>query len=372
MKTGTRIDNDDSYEFITKIGAGGNGTVYLLKNDDSFYVLKVAISKDQLSIETMDHEADIMREMENAGRQFRCVACSSDEGLMPNEYPWLVMDYVPGVNLNQLLESVRGADAVPLRTLKPVYKYSFIYGIAKELSFFHDQNMVHRDIKPENIFIDSDFAPRIGDMGDTTTNNVTKRQHGTVNFLPPEAIVRAGDTISITPAYDVYEFGGLLLQILTFEWPYSDLVDDEGLPLDDTIKERISNGELDERFEPGGELDNLLSPDDDMLYAIVKECWERNPGDRPTMDVILDHIDQSAEAKLSPDDFAIYSQYKEFLESGIENPLGASINIEKAINNGFLSLAGESSPLYAAAENLGIEIPDANANSLLEIISNPV
>ena len=367
IKTGTRFDYDDTYEVLSRIGNGANGTAYLLKDEDSFFVLKVADNTPS-AIEVMNNEANVMQEMQNAGRQFQ-IYDSSESDLKKGECPWILMDYVPGVNLFELLEAVRGTDDVPLRKLKQVYKYTFSYGIAKELSFFHEQKMTHRDLKPNNIFIDPNFIPHIGDMGDTTTHSQTQRAHGTVNFLPPEAIPDGG-SIHITHAYDIYEFGGTLLEILTFEWPYSDINPDGSSDNNRLIKEKIKNGETDSRFEPGGELDNYLSQEDDLLYDIVKQCWIFNPEDRPTIESILEQIDQAAESRLSPEDLEYYNQFKESLEDEVS--LGSSSNIQKAVDVGLASLKLEcSDTLKCAAEDLDIDIPDANSQLLFNQISVP-
>ena len=329
----------------------------MFESGEIFYVLKVANDRKEKSIELIQKEAKAMEEMEDDGRQFKLIESVFDSQLKPNELPWLLMDYIPGITLNDLLESIRGSGNTPLYELKPILKYKIIYAIAKELCFFHDHGLVHRDIKPDNIYIDHQFIPHIGDLGDSSNHSVTTVQHGSINFIPPESIVKPGELIECPPSYDVYEFGGTLLQILTYEWPYSNIVDEDKKPDRDEIEKRIKNGEIDDRFEPGGELDDQLLPEDSDLYEIVKKCWSYNPSDRPTMNEILDMIKESAENHLNDDENQQFDVYinETLEEQSINIPLGHKDNIKQAIENGFHLLLDETSPLRYAAEFIGID-----------------
>ncbi|KAK8883181.1 hypothetical protein M9Y10_045831 [Tritrichomonas musculus] len=40
-----------------------------------------------------------------------------------------------------------------------------IYGIASDMSYLHEQNILHRDLKPENVLVDGYLYPKISDFG---------------------------------------------------------------------------------------------------------------------------------------------------------------------------------------------------------------
>ena len=358
-RTGTRFDTNEEYQIVSYIGSGKTAAIYLLKSAEVFYVLKVANENSEKGIELIRREAKAMEDMVEAGRQFRLIECFDDSDLMDGELPWLIMDYIPGITLNDLLEAIRGCQETPQYELKPLLKYKIIYAIAKELELFHGNGLVHRDIKPDNIFIDSQFIPHIGDLGDASNHSVTTIQHGTVNFIPPEAIVRPGECIDCPPPYDVFEFAGVLLQILTFEWPYSDMITPDKKPDKDAIELRIKNGDIDDRFEPGGELDDQLLPSDRILYDnIIKNCWKYDSSQRPTMGEIIQMIREAAAENLNSVDINKFEDFIESLESQLEKPLGHEENVQKAIENGFHLLLDETSPLKYAARCIGINIDD--------------
>jgi serine/threonine protein kinase len=71
-------------------------------------------------------------------------------------FPFLLMEYVDGVNLRQALRagSLTAAEAL-----------SIVPSICTALQYAHDQGVLHRDIKPENILLDTDGRVKIADFG---------------------------------------------------------------------------------------------------------------------------------------------------------------------------------------------------------------
>ena len=318
------------------IGRGGNGIIYLLKDCDSnFAVLKVALTNDQNSLNIIKSEAKSLRIISQCKYHIKLI--SEPDSLFEDEKPWFIMDFIPGVNLFQLLEAIRGSGEAPAHELAPFVKYCIIYSIARQLLDLHTNGLVHRDIKPDNIFIDPFLIPHIGDFGELTTHDLTYNIHGTVNFLPPEAVNgNPRDGIQCGPPYDVYLFGGTLLQILTFEWPYSNVPESENQI---AIKEKIAKGEIDDRFEPGGELESQLLPQDHDLYDIVKDCWKYNPADRPTMEEIVGRVEECAAKYLEADDLQGFEDFIQSFEMDDDDGyLGTSENVIEALKQGFYQL----------------------------------
>jgi serine/threonine protein kinase len=125
---------------------------------------------------------------------------------------YLVMEYVEGVSLRQLLRKGRlGSDEV-LRILSQV---------CTALEYAHHQGIVHRDIKPENILIDpqgrvkiADFGlakimPRDGPSGSVTRTNVVM---GTPQYMAPE---QSENPKSVDHRTDIYALGVILYEMLT-------------------------------------------------------------------------------------------------------------------------------------------------------------
>jgi len=323
VKTGTRYDSPETgMQLICQAGEGTFGATYLLRNSEEYFILKVQKASN---LETFIEEGEAIRKYGSNASLHVLEIGGKDVDLIANEKPYILMDYIPGISLHELLEEIRenGTD------FKMLTKYKIIFGIARGLALLHQNNVTHRDIKPGNIFIDQDFHPHIGDFGDVSSHSVTENVHGTVNFLPPEAKQPQGTPIPCNPPYDVFEFGGTLFQILTYEWPFNDINDS---PI---LDEYTSKGKRDDRVERG---ELTILDEDKPLYEIVKMCWEQNPEDRPTMDDIVAWIYDGASKKLG-EDFPEFERYALSISEEKEI-FGTYENVRKAIENGFATYNG--------------------------------
>ncbi|HEY2588900.1 MAG TPA: serine/threonine-protein kinase [Tepidisphaeraceae bacterium] len=126
--------------------------------------------------------------------------------------PWVIMEYVSGPSLRELL------DAAPagLGVQKAAF---FLREIGKGLTELHDCGIVHRDLKPANIFFENGYV-KIGDYG--LSKLISSSQHsgqtvtvGTVHYMAPEIGVGRYDK-----GIDIYAMGALLYEMLTGQVPY--------------------------------------------------------------------------------------------------------------------------------------------------------
>src|SRR5215203_407758 len=132
-----------------------------------------------------------------------------------NPVPYIVMEYVEGSTLRELLSS--GNRLVPERAME------ITDAVLAALAYSHQQGIVHRDIKPANVMLtrsgdvkvmDFGIARAVADNGATMTQ--TSAVIGTAQYLSPEQA--RGEQVDARS--DIYSTGCLLYELLTGRPPF--------------------------------------------------------------------------------------------------------------------------------------------------------
>ena len=123
---------------------------------------------------------------------------------------WLVMEYVPGRTLQDLLDA--GAD-IPLST-----GLMWSSEIALALDEAGRQGVIHRDLKPGNVIINRKWHCRVVDFGIAVTSAASSTGEivGTPAYMSPEQV---RGTV-VTPASDVYSLGLISYLLTTGQHPF--------------------------------------------------------------------------------------------------------------------------------------------------------
>ncbi|MFC5996509.1 serine/threonine-protein kinase [Pseudonocardia hispaniensis] len=200
------------FRLIRRLGAGGFGRVWLAHDARSgqTVALKAAHAPDADTEQRIRREAAALALVRhpNCIRIFDLVHASSDPGLDGLEGLVIVMEYVDGSSLSQLVHE-RGV-------LDDVSAARVWSGVAGALHAAHQRGVLHRDVKPANVIVDPDgrahlidfgIARRSGDVTLTATGFVL----GTPDFLAPE--VAGGGPA--TPASDSWQLAATLSFALT-------------------------------------------------------------------------------------------------------------------------------------------------------------
>ena len=127
--------------------------------------------------------------------------------------PYIVMEYVSGRSLEEVLRTENGA--LPLDTALQVTQE-----LAEALDYAHAKGIVHRDVKPSNIIVAADGHPKITDFGIAKLNALDFPQTGvtlgTPAYMSPEQL--RGDPVD--GRSDLFSLGIILYQLLTGHRPF--------------------------------------------------------------------------------------------------------------------------------------------------------
>ena len=148
----------DHYRIIRRLGRGGMSCTYLALDTQNQQQVVLKFPTDELMgnigiYERYKREVKIGQQINHPHviRHLNCNEHRSDE--------YLVMEYIQGQTLRQLLEE---HDGQPLPTSEAL---RLILQICAALAYCHQRGIFHRDIKPENILVQDDGAVRIIDFG---------------------------------------------------------------------------------------------------------------------------------------------------------------------------------------------------------------
>jgi tRNA A-37 threonylcarbamoyl transferase component Bud32 len=202
------------YEIEAELGRGGMGAVYRARHRklDRLVALKVLLPEHDGPefAERFEREARALAKLDHVN-----IVGVQDIGEADGLY-YLVMDYVDGADLRQLLNA-GGLSVKDALTWVPQ--------ICDALQYAHDQGVVHRDIKPENVLVDQDGQVRIADFGlakvltsdgaDVTLTHA-RQGLGTPHYMAPEQVASAGE---VDHRADIYSLGVMLYELLTGELP---------------------------------------------------------------------------------------------------------------------------------------------------------
>jgi serine/threonine protein kinase/tetratricopeptide (TPR) repeat protein len=196
------------YRVVGRIGTGAMGVVYKCLQPDlerlvAVKVLLAARHTDAEHLQRFQLEARAAARLAHPN-VVAVFDAGTDSGL-----PYLVMEYVPGPSLDQLIGSPRLTLEVTLRV---------IYHIAHALHAAHNEGIIHRDVKPSNILIDPAGRPKLADFGlarciADARLSATGDLIGTPRYMSPEQALAAPEGLDVRT--DVYSLGAVMYEMLT-------------------------------------------------------------------------------------------------------------------------------------------------------------
>ncbi|WP_437595904.1 serine/threonine-protein kinase [Sorangium sp. So ce590] len=261
----------EKYQVERVLGEGGMGVVvaarHLLLGERVAikFLLPQALSRPELV-------ARFLREGQAAARiRSEHVTRVYDVGKLAGGEPYLVMEYLEGIDLKALLRD-RGPLPVELAC-------DYLLQACEALAEAHALGIIHRDLKPGNLFLSQradgsplikviDFgiskmalaaettAPEVSDMTQTST------MLGSPLYMAPEQMVSSK---TVDARADVWSMGAILVQLLTGATPF------HGESVME-IYDRILEGPP--------PLRGLRADVPERLEWAVHRCLQRNPAER--------------------------------------------------------------------------------------------
>ncbi len=217
---GTTIDN--KYRIEKLLGEGGMGVVFqathlLIGRKVAVKFLHASLAGNEEVVKRFYREARSAAAIEHKN-----IIDVLDVGVTAEGEPYLVMEFLEGEGLADLLERERYLDLeMALGILEPAL-------IA--LAAAHDKSIVHRDLKPENIFLvhQPDEAPTVKliDFGISKITSGSKETKltadgsmlGTPAYMSPE---QARGSADVDHRTDIYAMGVILYEMLCGETPFT-------------------------------------------------------------------------------------------------------------------------------------------------------
>jgi len=215
---GQRIDR---YEIREHIGQGGMGAVYRAVDTKlgRTVALKTVVAHRRGDRLTEEIRERFMREALAASRvDHRNVVHVLDFGFAEHGTPYMVMEYLRGRSLSEILKSSKSPLGLD-------YVADVMLSVCAALRACHHVGIIHRDLKPANIFLcdtDTGWDVKVLDFGISkapAADELTQEGQiiGTPQYLSPEQI----DGV-VGPESDQYAMGVLMYVCLTQRLPFAE------------------------------------------------------------------------------------------------------------------------------------------------------
>ncbi|MBZ0171252.1 MAG: serine/threonine protein kinase, partial [Phycisphaerales bacterium] len=204
----------DRYRIESIAGQGGMGRVFAAR--DTTLGRRVAI-KLLTVLDPNPDEDPGLRAHDRLVAEARAMArlnhpnlCRVIEVSLVGQTPFLVMDWVEGVDLTRFCEALDTRHSV-----------SVLLRVLDAAAVMHHAGLVHGDLKPTNVLVDHNEKPTIVDFGlaraESDPSWIAVPRGGTPGYSAPELLTSQHD---INPSADVFSLGVMLYELLTGRTPF--------------------------------------------------------------------------------------------------------------------------------------------------------
>lgn len=198
---------DGRWELVRLLGAGASAEVYEAKhrngNRVAVKILHEGLAEHPVACNRLYAEARIANRIAHPN-----LVRVHDEGVTSDGCPFLVMELLEGLSVEQRLREGR----LPLATAIDIADQ-----VLDALAAAHDAGVTHLDVKPGNIFCCQDGTVRLLDFGVSASKAEGVRPHegiavGTPAFMSPEQT--RGNWSLVDGRSDLWSVGGTLFNMI--------------------------------------------------------------------------------------------------------------------------------------------------------------
>ncbi len=253
------------------LGEGGMARVYLAEDVRSgervaLKILRREHAGNRASRERFLREVDVAATLVHPG-----IARILDAGERPDRVPFMVLEYLSGESMGDVLERER--------LFPEPWALALVKEAASALAAAHAAGVVHRDVKPDNLFLTVDGRLKVADFGFAKLKEgsltATGMTVGTVPYMAPEQALAD----PVDGRTDVYGLGVTLFHMLT-----------GSLPFDSTSDSRLIASHL---YDPPPAPSARLGGLDPRVDGVVQAALRKRPDHRyPSMQALLEDVER--------------------------------------------------------------------------------
>jgi serine/threonine protein kinase len=253
-------------EVLRTLGSGNTANVYLAREPALQRLVAVKVLRPEVAATTVARQR-FEREAQSAARISHAnVTAIYRVGRLTGDVPYMVMEYIDGRTVRDILESGTAFEHGEARRL--------LASVAAALAVAHDRGIIHRDVRPGNVFVENRTSRAVlGDFGiaallesgaaSAARLTAVGVKLGETRYMSPEQI--RGE--QVTEQSDVYAFGILAYEVLAGRGPY----DAKGEA--QMIAAHLQRVPL--------KLRELRDDVDAAVAALIERCLAKDPNRRP-------------------------------------------------------------------------------------------
>jgi serine/threonine-protein kinase len=274
------------YTLIRHLGTGGIGAVYLVERMVGGALQRSALkvlaphSAGPAFIERFHREQHILASLDHPN-----ITRMLDAGLSDQGHPYLVMEYVDGVHLDEYCDA---------RKLGVAERLQLFLRVCDAVGYAHRNLIVHLDLKPSNILVTSDGTVKLLDFGTSKLIQPDSLLTTTVMATPAYASPEQLRNEPVTTSCDIYALGAVLFELLAGSRPGHNA--SVAVMIERAIREQeperlpdaVTRAAAEQRGLAENRLRQLLTGE---LATIAQKCLNPRPRDRyPAIELLTGDI----------------------------------------------------------------------------------